>query len=138
LIFVDTSVWFAYFVEEDVDHALVRAWHSQMTDVLVTTDYVLDELLTLLKARGYARKAARVGDLIFAESMCELLYLNVEDVEEAWRLFRRFDDKAWSFTDCTSYIVMQRLGITTAAALDDHFRQFGFVSVVPDSPDDRR
>jgi uncharacterized protein len=132
LIFVDTSVWFAQLVKADADHRLVQEWYDQNQIRLVTTDYVLDELLTLLKARGHAELACSAGQRFLDQIVCELIYLTVEDIEEAWRLFRRFDDKAWSFTDCTSYIVMQRLGITTAAALDDHFRQFGFVSVVPD------
>jgi predicted nucleic acid-binding protein len=37
----------------------------------------------------------------------------------------------WSFTDCTSKIVIDDLGIRKAAALDEHFRQFGNVTVVP-------
>ena len=40
-------------------------------------------------------------------------------------------DKEWSFTDCVSRAVIERLGITTAVAFDEHFRQFGTVIVVP-------
>lgn len=40
-------------------------------------------------------------------------------------------DKQWSFTDCTSRVVMERLGIQKVFAFDDHFRQFGTVTVVP-------
>jgi len=46
-------------------------------------------------------------------------------------VFRRFRDKGWSFTDCTSRVVIDRLSIPTAFALDQHFRQFGNVTVVP-------
>ena len=46
-------------------------------------------------------------------------------------LVRRFRDKNWSFTDCTSRMVMEKLAIGTAFAFDQHFRQFGTVSVVP-------
>ena len=49
----------------------------------------------------------------------------------AWQVFRRFSDKEWSFTDCTSKVVMDRLGITTAFTFDHHFRQFGAVTLVP-------
>lgn len=132
MIFVDTSFWFAQLVTDDADHEVAQRWYDRNRATLVTTDYIVDELLTLLKARGHADQACSVGQRFFDEIVSDLIYLNVEGIEEAWRLFRRFDDKAWSFTDCTSYIVMQRLGITTAAALDDHFRQFGFVSVVPE------
>ena len=52
MIFVNTGAWFASFVPNDADHAAADTWLSQNTDLLVTTDYVLDELLTLMKRRG--------------------------------------------------------------------------------------
>ena len=48
-----------------------------------------------------------------------------------WLAFSTFRDKDWSFTDCVSRVVMERLGITTEVAFDVHFRQFGNVAVVP-------
>lgn len=53
------------------------------------------------------------------------------DVAAAWAVFRKFADKDWSFTDCVSKVVMERLGLTSAFAFDQHFRQFGSVRVVP-------
>jgi predicted nucleic acid-binding protein len=53
------------------------------------------------------------------------------DVEQAWVVFDRYRDKDWSFTDCVSFVMMQRLGITKAFAFDDDFRQFGTVTVSP-------
>ena len=49
-----------------------------------------------------------------------------DDEDEAWAIFKKHRDKAWSFTDCTSMAVMQRLDVTTAFALDEHFEQMGF------------
>ena len=46
-------------------------------------------------------------------------------------MFRDYADKDWSFTDCTSKVVIDSLGITTAFSFDQHFRQFGTVTVVP-------
>lgn len=34
--------------------------------------------------------------------------------------------RGYSFTDCTSFVLMRRIGIHTAVALDDQFRQDGF------------
>ena len=56
------------------------------------------------------------------------------DVFRAWQVYQDFEDKNWSFTDCVSRVVMERLGIQTAFALDDDFRQFGTVVVVPNRP----
>jgi hypothetical protein len=50
--------------------------------------------------------------------------------DQAWEVFARYDDKDFSFTDCTSFAVMQQLGITTTFAFDEHFEQFGFIRVL--------
>ena len=51
-IFVDTGAWFARFVPSDSDHTAARDWFEQNTFPLITTDYVVDELLTVLKVRN--------------------------------------------------------------------------------------
>ena len=60
MIFVDTGAWFARYVVEDIDHPAAVAWFETPPDRLLTTDYVVDELLTLLKMRGYAEVATRL------------------------------------------------------------------------------
>jgi len=51
-VFVDTGAWFARFVPSDPDHAIAREWFERDRRPLITTDYIVDELLTLLKVRG--------------------------------------------------------------------------------------
>jgi uncharacterized protein len=120
--FVDTSAWFSAYVPNDPHHEIVqRILHS--TDRLVTTDYVLDETLTLMKSRGHFDRALHFGPHLLEQSVAILEYVKPVDVEQAWIHFARFHDKQWSFTDCTSYVVMKRLSINKAIALDKHFRQ---------------
>jgi len=57
MIFVDTGAWFASVVPADRDHATATRWLSQNTQPLLTTDYIIDETLTLLKARGQTLRA---------------------------------------------------------------------------------
>ena len=57
-------------------------------------------------------------------------YWDLNDETRAWKLFARRADKEYSFTDCVSFEIMRRLGITRAAALDDDFRREGF-TVLP-------
>ena len=52
MIFVDTGAWFASVVPSDRDHAAATRWLSHNTQPLITTNYIVDETLTLLKARG--------------------------------------------------------------------------------------
>jgi predicted nucleic acid-binding protein len=130
-VFVDTGAWFAWCVPSDPDHEAARAWFEQNTRTLLTTDHIVDELLTLLKVRGEFQRALELGPSLLSGAVCELEWVTQGDVEDAWRDFSAYRDKAWSFTDCVSRVVMTRLGITTAVAFDDHFRQFGTVGVVP-------
>jgi predicted nucleic acid-binding protein len=131
MIFVDTSVWYAAYVEEEPEHLEADALLAAPSDRLVTTDYVVDELLTLFVARGNRPIAKAVGQLLWSATVCEVVWVERSDVEAAWQIFLTFDDKNWSFTDCVSYAVMKRLQITNAFALDEHFRQFGFAVVRP-------
>lgn len=131
MIFVDTGAWFASFVPNDSDHATADAWMEANVDLLVTTDYVIDELLTLLKIRGEFQRALRLGASLFAGEIAHVEWVTPDDLRQAWAIFQRYHDKDWSFTDCVSRVVMERLGIRTAFAFDDDFRQFGTVTVVP-------
>ncbi len=134
MIFVDTSIWYTLFVLHEPQHAVVKHWHDANVEPLITSDYTIDELLTLMSARKQRRYADFAGTQLLSQRFARLHMTGSADVEEAWRIYRSFGDKDWSFTDCVSYAQMQRLGIVRAASLDHHFRQFGFVEVVPAIP----
>ena len=51
MILVDTGAWFASVVPSDIDHASASQWLNQNAEPLLTTDYIVDETLTLLRAR---------------------------------------------------------------------------------------
>ena len=131
MIFVDTGAWFAAFVPSDPDHGAASTWFDANTEPLVTTDYVVDELLTLLKVRREYARALEAGPLLLGAEVCRLEWVSASDVARAWEVFASHKDKGWSFTDCVSRAVIERLGITTACAFDVHFRQFGSLTVVP-------
>ena len=131
MIFVDTSAWSAFCVSADPNHLASVQWMSGNEEPLLTTDYVIDETLTLLRARNPSQYAFEFGKEAFAESAFVIHYLRRSEVLEAWNVFRKFSDKGWSFTDCTSKVVMESLGIQTAFSFDQHFRQFGSVVVAP-------
>ncbi len=131
MIFVDTGIWYAANVPEDSDHQVARQLLLSANSDLFTTDYVVDELLTLLVVRGHRATAKLIGNEFWTQKACDLIWTQQSDVAAAWKVFVTFDDKTWSFTDCISYAVMKRLGFVEAFALDVHFKQFGFVDVKP-------
>jgi hypothetical protein len=130
-VFVDTGAWFAYFVRRDPDHNFARKWVSNNDSQLITSDYILDELFTLLKLRESYAVAVAAGKIIIEEKICQIIKITPDDFARAWNVFVQFSDKGWSFTDCTSKVVMNRLNISTAFSFDEHFEQFGSVIRVP-------
>jgi predicted nucleic acid-binding protein len=130
--FVDTSAWFAVLVPGDQNHHRANAWLKSYSGRLLTTDFVIDETLTMLRSRGQGEEALDWGATIFGPGTLAVVhYLTRADVAAAWDVFRRFADKEWSFTDCSSRAVIESLGIGSAFSFDQHFRQFGTVAVVP-------
>jgi predicted nucleic acid-binding protein len=131
MVFVDTGAWFALFVATDPSHARVSSWLAANREPLLTSDYCIDEALTLLVARKRLSRALDAGRAFFHENLAQIQFVTPEQIHRAWILFQHRAARGWSFTDCTSKIVMDDLSIRTALALDDHFRQFGNVAIAP-------
>jgi predicted nucleic acid-binding protein len=125
-VFVDTSGWYAYARADDPAHGAASKALEQWEGRLVTTEYVFDETVTLSRARLGAPAALKIGEALLDSGVVELVRLLPEDFEDAWALFQKGKDKAWSFTDCTSFAVMRRLRLHAAVATDRHFMQAGF------------
>ena len=127
--FVDTSGFYSLLVRRDRMHAAAAEYMSRAAlgrDRFVTTDYVLDEAVTLLKARGNGELIAPLFDSIDNSAAMRIEWTTSERFDEARSYCMRHSDKAWSFTDCVSFLVMQSLGLTTALTSDSHFAQAGF------------
>ncbi|PHM06532.1 type II toxin-antitoxin system VapC family toxin [Nostoc sp. 'Peltigera malacea cyanobiont' DB3992] len=131
MIFVDTSAWFASIVPSDTDHQIASLWVNQNTEQLITTDYIIDETLTLLRTRGEFLRAISLKEAFFSDVLTTIYYLTEEDIRQTWQIFRQFSDKNWSFTNCASRVVMNKFHLTQAFTFDHYLRQFRFVNVVP-------
>jgi len=124
-VFVDTGAWYALVDAKDPDHPPVAACLAQYGGRLVTSNFVFDETVTLLRYRLSYRAARAFGDTLQAGGLALVLRLTPRDEAGAWGIFTRYRDKSFSFTDCTSFALMKRLGIGSAVAIDDDFRAFG-------------
>jgi predicted nucleic acid-binding protein len=133
-VLVDTSAFFALQnAGNPREHAATRTAAERLEAdraVLVTTDYVLDETYTLLRSAMGHGHAVRFGREVKRGGI-EIAQVDPEIQEEAWRIFERYADKDFSFTDCTSFAVMRRARLRLALTLDHHFRQFGFDTSPP-------
>ncbi|MBI5441219.1 MAG: PIN domain-containing protein [Deltaproteobacteria bacterium] len=130
-LFVDTSAWYAFLNRHDPNHSAVADVLAEWEGRLLLTDYVFDELVTLIRARVGHELAVRAGSALRSGDLALLVAVEPKDIENAWQRFCRDSDKAYSFTDCCSFAVMTRLRLSQAAACDAHFRQAGFHSLPP-------
>jgi hypothetical protein len=129
-IFIDTSAWYAYVNRADLDHSAVSEFLSEFPGSLITSNYIFDELVTLVRMRMGYHKALGVGEVLHNSQIVLLERITHADEEAAWHLFQNRPDKKYSFTDCTSFILMHRLKLFNVLATDEHFRQENF-SVFP-------
>ena len=128
-VFVDTGYLLALELTNDQHHqAATLHWQGVVTALprLVTTSYVFDEVVTFFNSRGQHTKAIQVGNNLLLSPSVHLIHVDTALFYEGWAYFQRHQDKDYSRTDCISFLVMQKLGIGTAFAFDQHFVQAGF------------
>ena len=94
---------------------------------VVTTSYILDETLTLIRFRIGIKASIDFSKKLRRSEVVTIAQVSREIEEKALDLFEMYDDKDFSFTDCVSFVVMQEMGIKEAFAFDHHFNQIGFV-----------
>lgn len=129
-VFVDTGAWFDYFVTSDDAAPEVRRWIEKEGLFLVTSSFVFDELLTLLQARIHHTAAVKAGELLRDSSVTHLERVTADDETLAWHRFRDRPSKGYSFTDCTSFVVMDRLGTEQVLSTDSDFTRAGFTNLL--------
>ncbi len=130
MIFVDTSAWLAAADVRDGYHgAALRAQHelySGQFGRLITSDYILDETLTLLRRRIGPEGVRKFAAGLAASRSVQLVPIAPGHFLAARDLFLDQGETSWSFTDCSSFVLMRELGISVAFTFDRGFREAGF------------
>jgi predicted nucleic acid-binding protein len=128
-VFVDTGYLIALEAVDDQHHnAALQHWRGLTTQLppLVTTSYVFDEAVTFVNSRNQHGKASEIGNRLLLSPTVQLVHVDEALFFDAWQYFTQHADKSYSLTDCISFVVMERFGIRTALAFDQHFVQAGF------------
>ncbi|MGO8992417.1 MAG: type II toxin-antitoxin system VapC family toxin [Polyangiaceae bacterium] len=128
-VFVDTGAWVALRYKRDGHHVRAQANLKRIVRErfeLVTSALVLAETVTLLKARGAIDHALALGEAIRAGKLGTLVDLSGPQQRRAWELFRRYRDLPVGYVDCTSFAVMEDMGVRVAFGFDRDFVAAGF------------
>ncbi len=129
MIFVDTGAFLARWVEKDQFHRRAQgAWKEleRRPEGVFTSNFVLDETLTLLARRTSYTFSAERAEALYSSRLLTILRPQTADELGAVDLFRKLAGQEVSFTDAVSFVLMRRHGFTRAFTFDRYFAAAGF------------
>ena len=112
-------MWFASVVARDRNNSRAKLILKDSSDH-ITTDHVVVETWLLLNSRYHHQAGERFWDSIRRGGVT-ITPVTAADLETAWAIGEAFPDQTFSIVDRTSFVVMERLGITRVASFDDDF-----------------
>ena len=130
-IFVDTWAWLALSNRKDAHHELAKKEYEEIKEegyrIFVTSDYVLDEVITALFRNVAFASAVQFVESLFAAikgNQIKLERITEARFKAAWSRRKKYRDKPdISFTDLTSFVLMQELWINKVFTGDAHFEK---------------
>ncbi|HEU0301951.1 MAG TPA: PIN domain-containing protein [Longimicrobium sp.] len=131
-LFLDTGFLIALNASDDQHHQrAVDFWRKlDRTTSLLTTTYIVDEVVTFFNSRGRHAKAVEIGTLLMTNRLVELVHVDEDLFRAGWTYFARHSDKRYSLTDCISFELMRSRGLQQVLAFDAHFEQAGFTRLM--------
>jgi predicted nucleic acid-binding protein len=122
-LFVDTSAFYAIADGRDRHHqgALAALRASAGAEPVMTTDHVLVESWLLICSRLGRNAAMKFWDALTMD-VFTVVGVTAQDFRRAREIAREWSDQSFSIIDCTSFAIIERLGIDRALAFDAHFR----------------
>jgi uncharacterized protein len=124
--FADTYFFIALLFETDNAHAKAQTLAAELKALLVTTEWVLTEVADALAAPGRREKFLPFLQRLRANPMVTIVPADPALFDRGATLYSQRLDKAWSLTDCISFVVMQDHNLHDALTGDHHFEQAGF------------
>ena len=128
MIFIDSNVFIASWNTDHPLYAKAKKISSRLLSEkqeLITTNIVIAEVLTILSMRVHKELAIKFGKN-FENLGIHLIFINDSYQKIAWEIFQKIKDKNVSFFDCTSFAVMESLGLKKVFSFDVDFAKYGF------------
>jgi predicted nucleic acid-binding protein len=133
-LFVDTGAFIALTDADDENHKPAVAFYRNAKEKetrFVTTNFVVCETMNYLRARISHNIAALFRENLKKSGFIEIVTVTPSIEDAAFTIFKRYTDKDFSFTDCTSFSIMSSLKLKSAFAFDKHFKQFEGIGRLP-------
>jgi predicted nucleic acid-binding protein len=126
-LLADTGALLAYLLKNDGHHRDALAFVRQHPEArFVVTSLILSELVSRLRARAGAARAAAAGRSLLDSRRYSVVFVDAPLVRSALARMEQFHDKPLSLTDCASFELIDRLGLDGSFAFDRDFRDCGY------------
>jgi predicted nucleic acid-binding protein len=125
-LFADTSFYVALLNPRDLMHEKALQVGDYFHRPVLLTDFILLELGNVLSSVGQRSLFSKLADRLRSDPNIRIVSASRDLLDKGLRLFSRREDKEWSLTDCTSFVIMQEEDLTEALTTDHHFEQAGF------------
>lgn len=129
-VFADTFYYLALLDSDDSYHETAVSVTLDMDAVTVTTAWVLLELANSLSAPRYRLTFIALLEQLRLDPDVIIYEAERTLFDEGLSLYQNRTDKNWSLTDCISFVVMAREGITEALTGDRDFEPAGFKALL--------
>ncbi len=134
-VFADTGYWVALLNPRDELHQKAQDLSKSMADIYIfTSEMVLAEVLNDFSKRGELFRQAAIDliETLYSHPNVTVVKQSSSQFQDGVLLYKQRPDKQWSITDCVSFQIMAKYGITEALAYDKHFEQAGFIALLRD------
>jgi predicted nucleic acid-binding protein len=126
-VLVDTGALLALMLAQDRHHAAAaRFVRDQPQTRFLLTNLILTELVTRLRVRVNAARAADAGRKLLQSTRYEVVFVDPALTSSGLARMEQFGDKGLSLTDCVSFEVMDRFALPAAFTFDRDFRDCGY------------
>jgi predicted nucleic acid-binding protein len=85
---------------------------------LVTSTWIFDEVVTFFNTRNKHGKAVEIGNRLLQSSLVTMVPVDSILFRKGWEVFKQYDDKSFSLTDCISFVIMRDREITEVLTLN--------------------
>lgn len=126
MILLDTGILAAYVNNKDENHEraviVLEEILNKKYGTPIITDYILDEVVTLLNIRTKRKELAiKIGTKIIEEKLGKYFKIPAEVVEKTWLTYKILVEKGLSFTDCSIIEFGKFINCETVATFDGGF-----------------
>jgi predicted nucleic acid-binding protein len=112
VVFLDTSGIFAWINQRDPNHQAMVALPHEPGCRLVTTDYILDETLTLFMARGISHQRKRLLAMVGSSTILKVVWIGQEHFREATEWMFKYEEHPFPLQ--TAHLLLAWLSLAFA------------------------